>query len=343
MAIEALHSTFSGKKWKKIGIKKRSGILVPLFSIHSSKSIGIGDFSDLRLLVDLCVKTKNSILQILPVNFSGHNNCPYSAISSFAMDPVYISLSDFYYRGHRFSAGTIRSLQKGYPAGKDYRCNYAVRDVKLNFLREVFEKIIEDISSDTNFSDFMKASDYWLEDFSIYCVLKTINGGVSWYEWEDRFKNRDKVNIAEIKVAFGREILFNKWIQYICYHQLCEAREYAFKKGVYLMGDLPVLPSMDSADVWSKRELFNPDLIAGAPPDMYCVYGQRWGMPVLDRKNLKSDGYRYIVEKLRYLDRFFDMIRIDHVVGLFRIWAIPADQPEETQGLNGFFIPEDQS
>ncbi|MCM8822971.1 MAG: 4-alpha-glucanotransferase, partial [Candidatus Omnitrophica bacterium] len=132
-------------------------------------------------------------------------------------------------------------------------------------------------------------------------------------------------------------------VQFICYNQLCEAKEYAKEKNVFLMGDLPVLPSRDSADVWSKRDIFNLEFSAGAPPDMYCAFGQRWGMPVLNRGKLKAQDYRYLIEKIKYLDNFFDMIRIDHVVGFFRIWAIPVDEPEENYGLNGFFIPEDES
>lgn len=344
MAInENLYATFQGRKWKKIDIRRRSGVLTPVFSIHSRKSTGTGDFSDLNLLVDFCVRTGNTILQILPLNYAGYDNCPYNAISSFAIDPVYISISDFSYNGRRFSENVIRDLQFEYPAGKNNRCNYKVRDVKIRLLREVFDCMQEDICSDRKFFSFVEMSNYWLDDFSIYQILKEIHCGAGWYEWESSFIERKPEKIERITNTYKKEILFQKWIQYICYSQLRQARQYAKENNVILMGDLPVLVAKDSADVWSKRGFFNLELVAGAPPDMYCAYGQRWGMPVQNRESLRADSFRYVVEKLRYLDNFFDMVRIDHVVGLFRIWAIRADSPIENQGLNGFFIPEDEN
>ncbi|MCX7706370.1 MAG: 4-alpha-glucanotransferase [bacterium] len=340
---DSFYSTYSGEKWRRIGIKKRAGILIPLFSVHSKTSTGIGDFSDLKLLISLCKKTGNSILQILPLNYTGYDNCPYNAISSFAIDPVYISLFDFSYNDSGFSKATIKELRTEYPAGKDNRCNYMVREAKLKLLSEFFSDMLEDILGDNAFKKFSKFTNYWLDDFAIYQVLKKIHGDAPWYEWEYSFHNRDSERINKIKDTYKKEILFQKWIQYICYKQLCQVKEFAEREGILLMGDLPILPSKDSADVWSEKELFNLEFVAGAPPDMYSAYGQRWGMPILDRYVLRSNDYRYIAEKLRYLDNFFDIIRIDHVVGLFRIWVIPKDEPEENHGLNGFFIPPEEN
>lgn len=334
---------YSKEKWQKIRTIKRSGILTPLFSVHSSDSTGIGDFADLNLLIDLCVKTKNTILQILPLSYTGSDNCPYNAVSSFAMDPVYISLSHFLYRGKSFSKNTIKFLQSRFVAGKNNRCDYSVRNTKLNLLKEFFELNFEQICSDSEFFHFTHLTEYWLDDFAVYLVLKEINNGTEWYQWDRPFMEKSMSVIDKIKNIKSKEILFHKWVQFICYKQLCEVREYAKTNKVLIMGDLPVLTAKDSADVWSKNELFNLKFVSGAPPDMYSAYGQRWGMPLYNRENLRANGFQYIVEKLKYLSIFFDIVRIDHVVGLFRIWAIPEDEPQENHGMNGFFIPEDES
>ncbi|MCM8764450.1 MAG: 4-alpha-glucanotransferase [Candidatus Omnitrophica bacterium] len=340
---EILYSTLSGNHWRKIGLKKKSGILVPLFSVHSSQSVGMGDFFDLKLLVDLCVKTKNSILQILPLNYAGYDNCPYNAISSFAIDPVYISISNFSYREKTFSKDTIKALLLQYVSGRNNRCDYRSRNEKLNLLKGLFEDTIDEICSDSEFFRFIKLTEHWLDDFAVYQVLKWLNNGAAWYDWDKTLAQNYSDKIDEIKHLYKKEILFHKWIQFICYKQLCEVKKYAKEKKVFIMGDLPILASRDSADVWAERDIFNLEFSAGAPPDMYCAYGQRWGMPVLNREKLRENNHRYLIERIRYLDNFFDMIRIDHVVGFFRIWAIPFEEPEENYGLNGFFIPEDES
>ena len=341
--MQKLFNTVSGEKWERIGIKKRAGILIPLFSIHSEHSTGIGDFFDLKLMAQLCNKSGCSILQILPLNFTGSDNCPYNAISSFAIDPVYISLKNFEYNGFQFSENIIKSFQKDFPAGKNYKCNYEIREKKISILNEIFKKYYDDICSDSKFFSFVKNNKYWLDDFSIFRVLKKIHGGSAWYDWENCFANRDTGKLTEISNLYEKDILFEKWIQFVCFNQLCSVKKYIETMGVLLMGDMPVLASRDSADVWSKREFFNLEFSAGAPPDMYCVYGQRWGMPVQNWDNVETNGFKYIKEKLKYLDNFFHMIRIDHVVGLFRIWAIPANEPEENHGMNGFFMPSDTS
>ncbi|HPP66918.1 MAG TPA: 4-alpha-glucanotransferase, partial [bacterium] len=331
-----------GNKWKRIGIQKRSGFCIPLFSVHSSTSTGIGDFNDIGHLVALCKTINSSIIQLLPLNITGPDNCPYNAISSFAIDPVYISLSLFSYARFKCPNSLISELRLHFPAGKNNRCNYAIRKQKLIFLHEVFNKNLDTIMSDNQFALFAKKNKYWLDEFTIYRVLKSIHNDAAWYEWEDCFAKAQQEKIEYICRIYQKEILFEKWIQYVCYQQLISVKHYANKQGILLMGDLPVLVSKDSADVWAKSELFDLHYSAGAPPDMYCAYGQRWGMPIQNWDAVRSSNFRYLIEKLTYMDHFFDMLRIDHVIGLFRIWAIPVEEPIENQGINGVFIPSDE-
>jgi len=128
-------------------------------------------------------------------------------------------------------------------------------------------------------------------------------------------------------------------LQWQLFLQFKEAKDYAGKKGILLKGDLPILVSRDSADVWQHPEFFKLEYAAGAPPDMYCAKGQRWGMPTNNWEQIRADGFRYLTEKLKYAQNFYDILRIDHVVGIFRIWSIPYGDPLENQGLNGFFDP----
>ncbi len=342
MNFDYLLNTASGSKWEKIGTIKRSGICVPLFSIHSTTSTGIGDFNDIRNLVALCKLIDASILQLLPLNMAGSDNSPYNGISSFALDPVYISLSLFSYYRFRCPDRLISYLKSNFPCGKNNRCNYNVRKEKLRFLREIFDKGLETIESDNSFAFFVENNSYWLDEFAIYRVLRNIHDDRPWYEWKDYFVDARSEKIEKICSAYKKDILFEKWIQFICFTQMTFVKKCANSEGILLMGDLPILVSKDSADVWAKRELFDLNYSAGAPPDMYCAYGQRWGMPIQNRENLRKSNYRYLIEKLKYMDNFFDMIRIDHVVGLFRIWSIPADEPVDNQGLKGIFLPSDE-
>ncbi|MBP7056052.1 MAG: 4-alpha-glucanotransferase, partial [Candidatus Omnitrophica bacterium] len=193
------------------------------------------------------------------------------------------------------------------------------------------------------FKNFIKDNSYWLDDFALFKVLKAGHGGKPWYEWEEGYQLRDGDALDIVRRDNADEISFHKWVQWQVYIQFCEAKRYAASKGVFLKGDLPILISRDSADVWAHPEFFKLDVSAGAPPDMYCAKGQRWGMPTYNWENIQSDGYRYHKEKLKYARNFYDILRVDHVVGLFRIWSIPVNDPAENIGLNGYFDPKDES
>ncbi|MDD5129260.1 MAG: 4-alpha-glucanotransferase, partial [Candidatus Omnitrophica bacterium] len=188
-----------------------------------------------------------------------------------------------------------------------------------------------------------KENAYWLLDFALFKVLKEYYHGAAWYEWEDKFKRRDGAALQEFWQKNIEKVTFQMWLQWIVFKQFKSCREYASKNGVFLKGDLPVLVSRDSADVWAHPGFFKLDFAAGAPPDMYCAKGQRWGMPTYNWENIAKDGYLYVKEKLKYAENFYSILRIDHVVGLFRIWSIPYDDPQENQGLNGSFDPVDES
>lgn len=329
--VPDLLKTPSGDKWKRVEVRKRAGVLVPLFSVYSKNSVGIGDFGDLKLAIDWCCKTGNSILQLLPLNETGPVFCPYDAISSFALDPAYLSLN---------ALEGVKELRKNFPVGESSYVDYRIKAEKLRLLWGAYQ---DNYSQDSiELRRFVKCNSYWINDLALFKVLKSYHGGRAWYEWEDRYKSRDERALGIFEKGHEREIAFQIWVQWQLYKQLVEVREYAKSKNVLIKGDLPILISRDSADVWAHPEFFKLEYAAGAPPDMYCAKGQRWGMPTYNWESVAKDGYRYLKEKLRYAQEFYDILRVDHVVGLFRIWSIPYSEPLENEGLNGFFDPNDE-
>jgi 4-alpha-glucanotransferase len=220
------------------------------------------------------------------------------------------------------------------------RVDYSVKRAKTDALREIYLK--EKRTHPPGFKKFIAQNQYWIEDYALYKALKLFHEGAPWYEWDPEYKNRDNEALASFKVSRAEEMEFELWVQWRLYMQFLSAKEHAGKKGVLLKGDLPILISRDSADVWAHPGFFKLEFFAGAPPDMYCAKGQRWGMPTYNWKAIADEGYTYIKEKLKYAENFYDILRVDHVVGLFRIWSIPADEPPENEGLNGSFDPPDE-
>jgi 4-alpha-glucanotransferase len=335
----ALLSTYSREKWKKIGSRRRSGVLAPLFSIYSRSSIGIGDCADLKLLLDWCQKTGNSILQLLPMNEVGMNFCPYDSSSSFALEPMYLDLNQLPGAGNAAVKSRIAELKRSFPVGKSY-VDYRLKGEKLKLLREIFR---ETGNNSPEFEKFARENYYWLDDFALFNTLKSLNKGKAWFDWEEKYRVRDP---SAIKILLGEQedaILFHKWLQWQLYKQFKAAKDYAGKNKVLLKGDLPILVSRESADVWAHPGYFKLDFVAGAPPDMYCAKGQRWGTPTYKWEKIFEDQGVYLKEKLQYAENFYDILRIDHVVGLFRIWSIPYHDPSENMGLNGAFDPLEEN
>ena len=328
---KSVSNTISQDNWKDIGFKKRAGVLIPLFTVHSKNSFGLGDLGDLRLIIDWAKLTAQSIIQLLPMNEVGPLFCPYDALSSFALEPAYICLKEFpALKEKRFKSTLDDSLH----------VDYTLKQEKLQLLWDIY--LAQDLSVASDFETFQQKNSYWLPDFALFKLLKDNYQGQPWYVWEEKFKNRNHQALQEFAQDNIEKITFQMWLQWILFRQLRAARDYAVKNNILLKGDLPVLVSRDSADVWAHPEFFKLDFAAGAPPDMYTALGQRWGMPTYNWENIAKDDYRYLKEKLKIAQEFYNILRIDHVVGFFRIWSIPYNDRLENQGLNGFFDPSDE-
>jgi len=330
---EFLPSKF-GSQWKRVGIQRRAGVATPLFSLYSKQSIGIGEFPDLKLLIDWCVSTRISILQLFPMNDVGFNFRPYDAESLFALDPMYVSIEKLKKAPVKYFKREISALRKKFPAGKP-RVDYSVKMAKLALLRQIFSARHSEAAaeeSNKEFKNYREKNKFWLHDYSLFRVRKDENMQKSWEEWPSAGEGLQ-----------GRETLFYEWLQWQAFEQFRGAQEYARAKKIFLMGDLPFLVSRDSADVWAHPEYFKLDLAAGAPPDLYFAKGQRWGMPPYDWTKIAGCGYDYLIEKLKYAENFYDLFRIDHFVGIFRIWTIRRSDPAENAGYYGAFDPPNEN
>lgn len=337
-------SSFSKKQWERIGLRRRSGVAVPLFSLYSQYSAGIGELTDLIFLIDWCKACGMSIIQLLPMNDVGFDFRPYDAQSTFALEPMYLSLRGLKSVKLPAFKDKLDGLMEKFPAGGE-RVDYGIKQAKLELLWEIFKdhQDLTEPSSIKYFKHYSEENKFWLEDYARFKVIKEKNNQSSWEAWDDKLKHRDSQALKLFERENSERISFHKWLQW----QLCEqfkvVKKYAQSQQVFIMGDLPFLVSRDSADVWARQDYFKLNLYSGAPPDMYFALGQRWGMPVYNWPAIEKNNYDYLKEKLRYAQNFYDLFRIDHVVGVFRVWTIPLSEPEETAGLNGTFDPADES
>lgn len=338
MNYKALLST--PNHWQKIGVKRRAGIIAPLFFIWSKKSIGIGEIPDLKLLIDWHQETGNTILQLLPINDTGFNFAPYNLQSSFALDPVYLSLRELIDVEKENLENDLKKLANDFPTNSP-RVDWRIKGEKLKILWQIFLKRAN-LESE-KFKNFLEKNNYWLKEYCLYRILKENFKEKSWEDWPEIFKNRNKKALEKFEKSHQKEIKFQQWLQWQLFEQLKEVKNYAREKGVFLKGDLPWLISRDSCCVWIKRKYFDLNFSTGAPPDAFSKKGQRWGMPPLNWEKIFEDKFIYFKEKLKYAENFYDLFRIDHVVGIFRIWKIPISEPLKNKGKNGFFDPGDES
>ena len=284
-----------------------AGTAVPVFSLRTAGDFGIGEFKDLKPLVDWAAATGQCIIQLLPVTDTTRrgewkDSYPYSPVSSFALHPLYIHLQDLGIRetaAFRKEQAELNALPElDYPR---------VFKAKMAWIRKAFEtRGAKDLSS-AAYKRFYLENAYWLGEYSEFCARRDSN-----------------------------ETEYHAWIQYHLDRQFSEMVAYARSKGISFKGDLPIGVSGDSADAYWHPELFNLDSSTGAPPDFFSVDGQNWGFPTYNWEEMAKDDYAWWKSRLRHMSRYFDAFRIDHILGFFRIWEIPAGFKG---GLLGHFNP----
>ncbi|MCQ2174403.1 MAG: 4-alpha-glucanotransferase [Bacteroidales bacterium] len=284
-----------------------AGTAIPVFSLRSSKGFGIGEFLDLKPLIDWASATGQCIIQLLPVNDTTRkgqwaDSYPYSPVSSFALHPMYIRLQALGIKEDEEFIRCRKSLNS--LSGLDYP---KVFKAKMEYLLRAYDQFGAGDLSSAAYRKFYRKNIEWLGEYCEFCA------------------RRD-----------SREPDFYAWVQYHLDKQFSEVAAYAHKKGVYLKGDLPIGVSADSADAYFHPELFNLDSSAGAPPDFFSADGQNWGFPTYNWDEMAKDDYAWWKSRLRKMSEYFDAFRIDHILGFFRIWEIPT---EFRSGLYGHFNP----
>ncbi len=333
-----LLSSITGKQWETIGIHPHHGINIPLFALRSKNSSGIGEFFDLLPIIDWCKEIQIDFIQLLPLNTC---NCesdpsPYNAISSCALNFLYLSLQQLPF------LDTLPALREKLPelAKLSHTNKISYPEVlaqKQSWLNEYYNQVGTKILESEEFKKFHQENG-WLDPYALFRTLKSHFKNTSWKTWPEDLRYPTPEKLQTLYELYKKDIALSHFLQFLCYTQLKQVRKYADEKGIFLMGDIPILLSSESADVWEHLELFDTHLYAGAPPDMYNKEGQNWGFPIFNWDALRKTHFAWWKQRLGYAQNFFHLFRLDHIIGYFRIWAIP---PNHTC-LEGHFVPEEE-
>ena len=321
---------------------KLAGTLIPVFSLRSKGSFGVGDFGDLKMMIDWIAETNQKVLQILPVNdtTSTHtwtDSYPYSAISIFALHPQFADLRQLPAIKDRKKAEDYEALREELNALKqiDYE---RVNNAKTEYLRIIFKQEGEEAMKTDGFKEFMKENEHWIAPYAKYCSLRDKYGCVDFAKWKgnEQWNEADRKALLDPKTKEFKEVAFYYYVQFILNNQMRAAHEYAMARGVILKGDIPIGVNRNGCDVWHEPQYFNLNSQAGAPPDGFSINGQNWGFPTYNWQRMIDDGCQWWIRRFQNMSKFFDAYRIDHVLGFFRIWAIPTTC---VHGLLGQFAP----
>ena len=296
----------------------------------------MGEFLDLIPLIDWCGKIGIEIIQLLPLNDNGNGSSPYSSLSAFALNPIHLSL-------HSLPEWTsISALGPLYQELQNLlshqRVDYeAVRRLKNQFLKLYFLHQGSAILGSQKYAAFANEQS-WLMPFSLFKALKFKTEWSSWLNWPKEWKPTAKgLNDALLREN-QEEVNFHAFVQFLCYEQLSSVKRYANQRHVFLKGDIPILIDKESADVWANNDIFYLNYSAGAPPDMYSPDGQDWGFPIYNWDALAQQDYKWWTDRLNTASHYYDLFRLDHIVGFYRIWAIGLGS---SLGHSGFF-PKDR-
>jgi len=319
-----------------------AGVTIPVFSLRSSKDFGVGEFTDIPLLVDWAKNTGIKLIQLLPVNdttatHTSHDSYPYGAISAFAMHPLYINLDKIAGEQYTSILKPLRKMQKqlnDLPVS-DYE---QVMKFKWSALKELYLALKSDFKNDLDYFEFFELNRHWLVPYAAFSYLRDKNKTSDFNKW----KKYSVYNESEIQKLVSPskkhydEIAFFYFIQYHLHLQMKSAVDYAHKNKIILKGDIPIGIHRFGCDAWTNPSLYNMDEQSGAPPDDFAIKGQNWGFPTYNWEQMKQDGFQWWRLRFDQMSNYFDAFRIDHILGFFRIWSIPLNSIE---GIMGRFVP----
>ena len=321
---------------------KGAGTVIPIFSLRSEGSFGVGDFGDLKMMIDWCAKTKQRVLQVLPINDTNithtwQDSYPYNSISIYALHPQYTDLRQLPELKDEAKRKEFEALRQELNALKqiDYE---RVNNAKMDYLREIYAQEGAKTLKTKAFKDFFEQNKEWLVPYAAFCHYRDLYGTATFQDWPDHHelpaKERESMTKSTTKIY--KEVAFWYFIQFNLDQQMRAAHKHARKQRVILKGDIPIGISRDGVEAWVEPKYFNLNGQAGAPPDAFSVNGQNWGFPTYNWDAMIEDGCSWWVRRFRKMAEYFDAYRIDHVLGFFRIWEIPIDA---VHGLLGQFSP----
>lgn len=322
--------------------EKLAGTLIPVFSLRSKGSFGVGDFGDLKMMIDWVAETNQRVLQVLPINdtTSTHtwtDSYPYSAISIFALHPQFADFRQLPEIKDKKKAREMEALRKELNELKqiDYE---RVNNTKTDYLRIIFKQEGEAVMKGEDFKMFVKENEHWLVPYAQYCHLRDSFGNVDFSSWKghEQWHEADRKKLTDPKSKEYADVAFYYYVQFVLDRQMRAAHEYAMARGVILKGDIPIGVDSNGCDVWHEPQYFNLNSQAGAPPDAFSINGQNWGFPTYNWQRMIDDGCEWWIRRFQNMAKYFDAYRIDHVLGFFRIWAIPTTC---VHGLLGQFAP----
>ena len=321
---------------------KAAGTVIPVFSLRSEGSFGVGDFGDLKLMIDWCAKTKQRVLQVLPINDTNithtwQDSYPYNSISIYALHPQYTDLRQLPKIKDEAQRAKFEQLQKELNALTqiDYE---RVNEAKMDYLRTIYAQEGTKTMKTAAFKTFFEQNKEWLVPYAAYCHYRDLYGTAEFEKWPDHHTLPEDEREAMMKTTtkIYKEVAFWYFVQFHLDAQMRAAHAYARANRVILKGDIPIGISRDGVEAWVEPKYFNLNGQAGAPPDAFSADGQNWGFPTYNWDEMLKDDCSWWVRRFRKMAQYFDAYRIDHVLGFFRIWEIPV--PEKS-GLMGQFAP----
>lgn len=324
-------------QWEKVGIRHHHGIDLSLGSLHTAQSAGIGEFPDLLPLIDWCHDVGFDVLQLLPLNDSGLDPSPYNALTAFALNPIYLGVASLPHLCEDPEMNQkVQVLQK--LTSLPRVAYHEIYQEKEELLRLYWKKHFAAISRTQAYQEFLEKNP-WVKGYALFKMLQEKYGTNCWSQWPSEVQLPSPELFEHLWEENRPLPEYHVFVQFLCFEQWKAVKSKAASKQVFLKGDLPILISGASADVWQHRQLFHTDVSAGAPPDFYNKDGQNWGFPIYNWEAAEKEDFAWWKQRLAVAAELYDLYRLDHVVGFFRIWAIP---PNKT-GRDGAFVPTDES
>jgi 4-alpha-glucanotransferase len=313
---------------------RSTGILLHPISLPSRG--GIGDLGPAAYeFLDFLSQAQQGLWQVLPLNPPANGNSPYSSTSAFAGNPQLVSLERLAEKGWLHPSASSKLCDKVGHIDYDY-----VNREKLPVLWQAAKNFLEHADGEPRkrFERFCQENSWWLEDYVLFDTLRQRHGG-NWSQWPEALARHDASAIDSARHELAADLASRKVVQFFFWEQWHALRNYCARKSIRVVGDIAIFVDYDSADVWAHRDLFRlrdsdlqPEVVSGVPPDYFSATGQRWGNPLYNWEKMRSNGYRWWIQRLRWATETCDFIRLDHFRGFAQFWEIPADEPTAIKG-----------